>query len=80
MPKSRAVAPPLSRAANKSTAEDIRIDVGVWCAHDLVSSSRGSCRRRRRRSSSGVEPSKRLEREHVEHRPAEVERVEPAVE
>jgi len=76
MPKGRAVAPPLSRAANKSTAEDIRIDVDVWCAHNLVSSSGGSSRRRR--SSGGVEPSKCLEREHVERRPAEVERIEPA--
>jgi len=50
--------------------------VGVWCAHNLVSSSGGSSRRRR--SSSGVEPSKCLEREHVECRPAEVGRIEPA--
>jgi len=76
MTKNRAIAPPLSRAANEPTAEDIRIDVDVWCAHNLVSSSRGSSRRRR--SSSGFEPSKRLEREHIECRPAEVERMEPA--
>jgi hypothetical protein len=75
MPKGRAVATPLSRATNKSTAEDIRIDVGVWCAHDLGSSSgaRGGSR-----SSSGVEPSKRLVREHVGRRhSAEVEGIGP---
>ena len=56
---------PLSRDANKST--------------DLGASSGGRADNRRRRSSSGVESSKCLEREHVEHRhPAEVERVDPA--
>jgi len=52
-----------------------------WRAHDLGSSrsSRGSNRRRRRRSSSGVEPSKCLERVNVGRcHPAEVERIEPA--
>jgi hypothetical protein len=79
MSKDRAVAPPLSRAANKPTAEDIRIDVGVRCAHDLSSNSSGRGSSRGRCRSRAVEPPKRLVREHVERRhPAEVERIEPA--
>src|SRR5258706_5776004 len=76
MSKGRAVAPPLSRATDKPTAENIRIDVGVRCAHDLGSGSGGTCSSRCRRRSSRVKPSKRLVREHPH--PAEVERVEPA--
>ena len=63
--KGRAVAPPLSQAANNS-----RIDASVPHAHNLGSRSSGRCRCRCRRGGRRVKPSKCL--------PTEVERIETA--